>query len=127
MSHIPLPLQLYVPLLLACLGFILLLAAGAWMVRPASRAALKLRLHHLRMWDMLDMRNIDEHAYLRLTPLRQLRRELSNCAHCGHKRQCDAQMIAGEIYGTAFAYCPNTPQLNALQELIRKNTAASRA
>lgn len=126
MSHIPLPLQLYVPLLLAGLGFMLLMAAAVWTAHFGSRAAQGLRLRGLRMRDMLDMRNIDRRAYLKLTPLRQLRRQLSDCAHCSNKRQCDAQIVAGEIYGIGFAYCPNTPALNALQELIRKNAAGSR-
>jgi hypothetical protein len=127
MNHIPLPLQLYMPLLLATVGVglaILVLArAGSGLIHAAARTGQARRLRRLRMSDMLDIRNIDQKLYLRLTPLPELRRQLSNCAHCSSKRQCDAELVHGEVFGTGFSYCPNTPALNALLNTLRAQPA----
>lgn len=116
MSHLPLPL------LIACLGvgltILILLRTSSGVFHSAARAGQARRLRRLRMSDMLDMRNIDHRLYLKLTPLPELRRQLSNCAHCSSKRQCDAELLRGELLGKGFDYCPNTPALNALLKTI---------
>lgn len=125
--------RLYMEALIAlfalCLGLLTVMTmADANVSAMVGRGMASLRLRSLRMNRMLAIRHIDRRLYLSLTPLFEVRRELSNCRHCPSQQLCDSQLARGEGYGAAYSYCPNTPFLDTLAARIRRlNQTATRA
>jgi hypothetical protein len=115
MNIFSLPLQLYIPI---TIGIVLVsVCLLALLLLVDNETVLRGRLRSLRMNEMLQMRGLGQEEYLRLTPPAEVRRQLARCRHCAHTRQCDAAIMAGEVFGTGFSYCPNTP---ALDKILRK-------
>jgi len=117
-TQIPLPIQLYVPLMVAALlvaSFIGLLALSfhdrrAW--TSFQRGRLGRRLRGLRMNRMLGVRDIGCELYVQLTPIAVLRKELDSCLNCLSKSRCDTSYIVGVESDPGLCYCPNTPSLD---------------
>lgn len=119
-ASVHLYMQMLITLFAACLGLLVLLTmADADAGATAARALALLRLRRSRMNRMLTIRNIDRRLYVALTPLAEVKQELSNCRHCPNQQQCDAQLASG-LANSHYAYCPNTPFLDTLVARIRR-------
>lgn len=131
-NQIPLPIQLYVPLMLmvlaaAALGFLLSLG---WHHRrrigdAIQRWLLRRQLQRLRMNWMLGVRGIDRERYIRMTPVAELRCQMANCRGCVNKARCNTSFIVGVESDPYRSYCPNTPSLD-LRWDVRRAAVAQR-
>ena len=117
-ASIPLPLQLYMPLILltctlvpATVLLILVVRDRGWL-DGLQRSWLNHRLRHLRMRRMLSLRGIDASRYVALTPLAILRKELDICGNCTHKHVCDCAYVDGPNAVPPAVYCPNVSALD---------------
>ncbi len=82
------------------------------------------RLMRSRMADMLQMRRIERSTYVVHSSVPELRQQLNNCRRCSSKCQCDAVLVYGEVFGSAFSFCPNTPALDRLVHRMEHAAAA---
>ncbi|MDR3415922.1 MAG: DUF6455 family protein [Nevskia sp.] len=117
MHSIPLPLQLYVPMVIAAvsLAIFVLLVLSLLDLDVAQRVLLGRRIHGLRLARMLHRRGIDQREYLRLSPLPELRHAVDNCRGCNHQAQCDEADALGSAADPHYSYCPNAPTLDAFE------------
>ncbi len=117
-NQIPLPAQLYVPLMVAGLlvAALIGLLALAFHDRRTwatfQRGRLGRRLRGLRMNRMIGARGIGRELYVQLTPIAVLRKDLHTCLNCLSKARCDTSYIVGMESDPGLSYCPNTPSLD---------------
>lgn len=117
-NQIPLPVQLYVPLVTACLlgataiGLLLMMLHDQRIWEALCRKGLGRRLRGLRMNRMIGLRGISRELYIRLTPIVVLRKDMDTCRKCLRKNRCDTSYIVGVESDHALSYCPNTPSLD---------------
>jgi uncharacterized protein YjiS (DUF1127 family) len=64
---------------------------------------------------LLQVLDIDEASLARTQPL-VLRDMERVCAACGHKRECDHDLVAGTSFERYEGYCPNAPTIASLDE-----------
>ncbi len=73
-----------------------------------SRERLGGRLEHLPLGRLLRHLGISPERHLRLTPVSELRQQLSDCRHCGCRLDCEAGLARESGVGAVdFSFCPN--------------------
>lgn len=112
-------LQFYMLILIAIFlvsltSTVIFALSDAGVLSSVRRGLLGRRLMRSRMADMLQMRMIDRTAYLNQSTAAELRQQMDNCRRCTSVCQCDAVLLYGEVFGSAFSFCPNTPALDRL-------------
>ena len=68
---------------------------------------------------LLQALGIDEASLARAQPL--VRRDMERvCSLCGHKRECDRDLMAGASAQRYEGYCPNAPTIAGLDEVVAR-------
>jgi hypothetical protein len=129
MHYIPLPIQLYIPLMLAAFGLVFLtltivILADYGRLPFMQRALLGRQLRQVRMNRMLGMRGIPRAYYLRVAGLNQLRLDLARCQACASKARCDLARVVGPGLDPDCSFCPNAESLSRVQQGLRAGLAA---
>lgn len=117
MYAIPLPFQLYMPLLVwtLCLTLAAVLAFDHSLHRSIQRLIIGFQLRRLRMGRMLAARGISPAQYLRAASAVELRKQLARCRDCRQKTRCDQAFAMGPSSDPHYSFCPNTFALNRVQ------------
>jgi hypothetical protein len=126
MHVIPLPIQLYVPLLLAVLGLALvgLIAVDRRLVQSIQRAGIGRQLRCLRLNRMLRPRGISREQYLGSFAIADLRRQLALCRNCTQQQRCDEAFVTDPSSDLYQFFCSNAFTLIRLQVASRGQSHA---
>jgi len=122
--YIPLPIQLYVPLMLAVFGLVflaltVLILADHGRLPFMRHLALARQVRRTRMNRMLGMRGIPRAYYLRSASIQQVRLDLARCHACSSKARCDLARVIGPGRDSGYSFCPNAASLGRVQEKMR--------
>ena len=107
------------------IGFLLVIVAVIGMVAMTVRIALsenskvlnRIRdaLRRVRMFKMLQKRQVDVQSYLQNTDVSEIRQQIANCESCPSIQTCDTALESDETAIKDFSFCPNNPAIEQLQ------------
>ena len=107
------------------IGFLLVIVAVIGMVAMTVRIALsenskvlnRIRdaLRRVRMFKMLQKRQVDVQNYLQNTDVSEIRQQIATCESCPSIQTCDTALESNETAINDFSFCPNNPAIEQLQ------------
>jgi hypothetical protein len=107
------------------IGFLLVIAAVIGMVAITARIALsenskvlnRIRdaLRRVRMFKMLQKRQVDVQSYLQNTDVSEIRQQIATCESCPSIQTCDTALESNKTAINDFSFCPNNPAIEQLQ------------
>lgn len=107
------------------IGFLLVIVAVIGMVAMTARIALsenskvlnRIRdaLQRVRMFKMLQKRQVDVQSYLQNTDVSEIRQQIETCESCPIIKTCDTALESKETAVNDFSFCPNNPSIEQLQ------------
>lgn len=107
------------------IGFLLVIVAVIGMVAMTVRIALsenskvlnRIRdaLRRVRMFKMLQKRQVDVQSYLQNTDVSEVRQQIATCESCPSIQTCDTALESNETAINDFSFCPNNPAIEQLQ------------
>jgi len=107
------------------IGFLLVIVAVIGMVAMTVRIALsenskvlnRIRdaLRRVRMFKMLQKRQVDVQSYLQNTDVSEIRQQIATCESCPSIQTCDTALESNETAINDFSFCPNNPAIEQLQ------------
>ena len=107
------------------IGFLLVIAAVIGMVAITARIALsenskvlnRIRdaLQRVRMFKMLQKRQVDVQSYLQNTDVSEIRQQIATCESCPSTQTCDTALESNNAAIKDFSFCPNDPAIDQLQ------------
>jgi len=107
------------------IGFLLVIVAVIGMVAITVRIALsenskvlnRIRdaLQRVRMFKMLQKRQVDVQSYLQNTDVSEIRQQIATCESCPSIQTCDTALESNNTTNNDFSFCPNNPVIEQLQ------------
>lgn len=73
-------------------------------------------LRRVRLFKMLQKRQVDVQSYLQNTDVSQIRRQIAECESCSSVRTCETALESGETAINDFSFCPNNAAIERLQD-----------
>jgi hypothetical protein len=107
------------------IGFFLAIVVVIGIVAMTARIALsenskvlnRIReaLRRVRMFKMLQKRQVDVQSYLQNTDVSEIRQQIATCESCPSIKTCDTALESNETVINDFSFCPNNPAIEQLQ------------
>ena len=72
-------------------------------------------LRRVRMFKMLQKRQVDVQSYLQNTDVSEIRQQIATCESCPSGETCDTTLESNETAVKDFSFCPNNPAIEQLQ------------
>ena len=72
-------------------------------------------LRRVRMFKMLQKRQVDVQSYLQNTDVSEIRKQIATCESCPSGEICETALESNETAVKDFSFCPNNPAIEQLQ------------
>lgn len=72
-------------------------------------------LRRVRMFKMLQKRQVDLQSYLQNTDVSEIRKQIATCESCPSTQACDTALESKETAAGDFSFCPNNPAIEQHQ------------
>lgn len=72
-------------------------------------------LRRVRMFKMLQKRQVDVPSYLQNTDVSEIRQQIATCESCPSVQTCDTALESNNTAINDFSFCPNNPAIEQLQ------------
>jgi hypothetical protein len=107
------------------IAFLLVIVVTVGIVAMTARIALsenskvlnRIRdaLQRVRLFKMLQKRNVDVQSYLRDTDVSKIRQQIAVCDSCPSVQSCETALESKDTVVNDFSFCPNNPAIEQLQ------------
>lgn len=120
------------------IGFLLAIVAVIGIVAMTAHIALsenskvfnRIRdaLRRVRLFKMLQKRQVDVQSYLQNTDVSEIRRQIATCESCPSSESCETTLQSNDTVINDFSFCPNNAAIEQLQSStvpIRQKSSAA--